>query len=136
MRNMGYRLLSTSMSSRCRVALSMLAVLTVLVSPVMAQAQPGNVICSIVTLYQDVAAAVFIIGLMLMILGGALYAGAHLLPSQQRGAMQGYGMGMLVGGIIGVIIAVLAPFLLQIITGNTTAQVVNAANIAANGKCA
>ncbi len=132
-KNLTYKLLAASMSNKLRIGLAMLAVLTFLVTPVMAQAQPNSVICSIITLYQDVAAAIFVIGLMLMILGGALYAGAHLMPSQQRGSLQGYGMGMVLGGVIGIIIAVLAPFILQVITGNSVTVAVGAANSVAGG---
>ncbi|MDE1811131.1 MAG: hypothetical protein KGH66_03755, partial [Candidatus Micrarchaeota archaeon] len=56
---------------------------------------------------------VFILGLALMLLGGALYAGAHVMPSQTRGQIQGYGMSMLMGGVVGVIIALLAPWMLN-----------------------
>jgi hypothetical protein len=132
-RNLKYKLLSVGMSSKFRMSLTMLALLTYLVTPAMAAAQPNNVICAIITLYQDVAAAIFVIGLMLMILGGALYAGAHLMPSQQRGSLQGYGMGMVLGGVIGIIIAVIAPFILQVISGNSVSDVLQAANGVANG---
>ena len=63
--------------------------------------------------------AIFIVGLMLMILGGTLYAGAHVMPGQTRGILQGYGMGMIMGGIVGVIVAMLAPYIFNLITGNT-----------------
>ncbi|MDE1833153.1 MAG: hypothetical protein KGH58_01920 [Candidatus Micrarchaeota archaeon] len=69
------------------------------------------------TICNEIKTVVFVLGLALMILGGALYAGAHVMPGTTKGQIQGYGMGMLVGGIIGVIIALIAPFVLnQIIT--------------------
>jgi hypothetical protein len=71
-------------------------------------------ICSVFTTIKDV---IFILGLALMVLGGAIYAGANLMPSQSRGAFQGYGMAMVIGGIIGVAIAVAAPFILNTIVG-------------------
>ncbi len=49
-----------------------------------------------------------------MILGGALYAGAQILPGQSRGMVQGYAMGLVLGGVSGAIIAMLAPFVLSI----------------------
>lgn len=75
----------------------------------------SNVITPICNVYNAVHTAIFILGLTLMILGGALYAGSHLMPSQSKGPLQGYGMGMVLGGVIGVIIAVISPFLLKLI---------------------
>jgi hypothetical protein len=92
-------------------------------------ASPGssNVICSIVGIYNTVVTAIFILGIMLMILGGALYAGSHLMPGSTKGSLQGYGMGMILGGIIGIIIAVLAPFILSVITGSNVTSYVGGA---------
>ena len=75
-----------------------------------------NAICGV---YSSVTTIIFILGLTLMILGGAIYAGAHVAPSSLKGSLQGYGMGFIVGGIIGVIIVIIAPYLLQVISGNT-----------------
>jgi len=74
-------------------------------------------ICSILTVYNDVSTIIFVLGLMLMILGGALYAAGTLLSGNTRGVVQGYGMGMIVGGVVAVVIAELAPFILQGFTG-------------------
>ena len=73
-----------------------------------------STICNIFTTIKNV---IFILGLTLMVLGGAIYAGANLMPSQSRGSFQGYGMAMVVGGIIGVAIAVAAPFILNTVIG-------------------
>ncbi len=78
----------------------------------------NGIIGTVCGIYYAVSTTIFILGLMLMILGGAVYAGSHLLPGQSRGPLQGYGMGMVMGGLIGVVIAVLAPFILSVITGN------------------
>ena len=71
-----------------------------------------NAICNIFNTIKNV---IFILGLALMVLGGAVYAGANLMPSQSRGGFQGYGMAMVIGGIIGVAIAVAAPYILGVI---------------------
>jgi hypothetical protein len=84
-----------------------------------------NTICSVFNTIKD---AIFILGLALMVLGGAVYAGANLMPSQSRGSFQGYGMAMVIGGIIGVAIAVAAPFILNVIisaSGNSGASLLN-----------
>ena len=81
----------------------------------------SGVASEISTICTEIKTVVFVLGLALMILGGALYAGAHVMPGTTKGQIQGYGMGMLIGGIIGVIIALLAPFVLkQIITFSGT----------------
>lgn len=95
----------------------MLAVLGVsagLVTISAAQAQAGltSALCLVFNTIRNV---IFILGLTLLILGGALYAGANLMPSSQKGGFQGYGMAMIIGGVIGVAIAVAAPFILNLV---------------------
>jgi hypothetical protein len=77
----------------------------------------GNIITSACQLYDTVHTVIFVIGLVLIIVGAALYAGSHVLPGNLKTNAQGYGMGMIVGGVVGVIIALAAPFILQTITG-------------------
>ncbi|MDE1856621.1 MAG: hypothetical protein KGH98_00890 [Candidatus Micrarchaeota archaeon] len=79
-----------------------------------------NVQNTITTICTTVKSVIFILGLVLMILGAALYASAHVLPAQTKGTVTGYGMGMIMGGIVGVIIAVAAPYILQQIANNGT----------------
>ena len=105
-----------------RLALVMLTLLGVLGAVATAQI-PGNsantVQSTLCAVYKLVHGAIFLLGLVLMVLGAALYAGANVAPSAPKGAIQGYGMGMIVGGVIGVIISILSPFLLGLLTGNT-----------------
>ena len=84
-----------------------------------AEAQANIIPCTLVNITNIIYSAIFIVGLMLMILGGALYAGAHIMPGQSKGTLQGYGMGMILGGIVGVIVAIFAPYIFNLITGNT-----------------
>jgi hypothetical protein len=84
-----------------------------------------SAICSVFNSVRDV---IFILGLTLMILGGALYAGANIMPSQSKGGFQGYGMSMIIGGVIGVAIAVAAPFILNLIL-----QAGGASNVISSG---
>ena len=79
----------------------------------------NGIVGTVCSIYTAVSTAIFILGLMLMILGGTVYAGSHFVPGQTRGQLQGYAMGMVLGGLIGVIIAVMAPYVLGLITGNT-----------------
>ncbi len=94
-----------------------------------ASSSTGNaVICSLYTTYTTVTTAIFVIGILLMLLGGAIYAASHIMPGQTKGTLQGYAMGMIMGGVIGVIIALLAPYIFSLIGGGTAqAALANAA---------
>lgn len=76
---------------------------------------PGTLVTSVqltCTLYTALYNIIFILALALMALGGMLYAIAHVLPGVSRPVVQSYGMGLLIGGLSGVIIALLVPYLL------------------------
>jgi hypothetical protein len=82
-----------------------------------------NVICNV---FNTIKSIIFILGLTLMLLGAALYSGANLMPAQQRGPIQGYGMSMIMGGVVGVAIAVAAPFILNVVVNaNPSASTLN-----------
>lgn len=83
-----------------------------------------NTLCNVFTTIKNV---IFLLGLTLMILGGAIYAGANLMPSQSKGGFQGYGMAMIIGGVIGVAIAVAAPFVLNLLLQSNPNGAVNGA---------
>ena len=83
-------------------------------------AQLANVITPICSVYEVVKTAIFILGLTLLVLGAALYAGGNIAPGNLKGQIQGYGMGMIMGGIVGVILAVIAPWILTVISQNST----------------
>jgi hypothetical protein len=84
----------------------------------LAASQVNAISSALCSIYNIVHTVIFIIGLVLIILGGAMYAGAHVLPGNLKGSLQGYGMGMIVGGIAGVIIALSAPYIMSVIAGN------------------
>ncbi len=96
-----------------------LTALILLSMVVLSSATAQNAVNAICTVYSTVESVIFILGLTLIVLGGAVYAGAHLLPGATKGTAQGYAMGMLIGGVIGVSIAVAAPWVIKAITGNT-----------------
>jgi hypothetical protein len=86
-----------------------------------------NILCSVVTTVSDILS---ILALMMFILGGTLYAFAHVLPAtgNLRASMQGWGMGMLMGGIIALILYIIAPYLISTLLGLTTSNQGNGQN--------
>ncbi|MDE1865506.1 MAG: hypothetical protein KGH94_02615 [Candidatus Micrarchaeota archaeon] len=112
------------------VALSVILGMT-LVTPAQNSAASSAVLQVICSIFNTIKTVIFVIGLALMILGGAIYAGANLMPSQSRGSFQGYGMAMIIGGVIGVAIAVAAPFIL-----NTVVKVSGASGQVISGSSA
>ncbi len=77
---------------------------------------------AICQVYSILNSVVFVLALALMIIGGALYAGANVLPGQTRGVVQGYAMGLVLGGLVGALIVLIAPWILQTIIGSSTFQ--------------
>lgn len=120
MENLFYKLLSVQNGM---VRYSRVIVLFLLISGLLgtiASAQSNTPVSAGITgalcqLYNTIRNVIFLLGLALVILGGAVYAGATIMPGSQKGGFQGYAMGMIVGGIIGVAIAVAAPFILNLV---------------------
>ena len=71
--------------------------------------------CGIVNDIRDV---VGVFALAMFLIGGILYAAGHFMPAAGniRSTTQGWAMGMIIGGIIGLILVIIAPTLLSIIT--------------------
>lgn len=66
-----------------------------------------------------------LLAIVLFILGGTMYAIAHLLPAAGniRGNVQGWSLGMIMGSIVGLILVLMAPQLISLIvsaSGSTT----------------
>lgn len=79
----------------------------------LASGQSVSGVCNaIFGIYSDVETVIFVLALVLIVLGGGLYAGSNLLPSQTKGQIQGYGMSMIIGGVVGILIYFLAPYIL------------------------
>jgi cation transporter-like permease len=81
-------------------------------------------LCNVISAVQEV---VGVIAILLFVLGGVMYAIAHMMPSagQLRGNLQGWSMGMIVGGIVGLILVILAPGIVSFIIGNGLTQSAN-----------
>jgi hypothetical protein len=78
-------------------------------------------LCSIVGAVQTI---VGILALTLFLIGGVLYAVSHFLPTnlEFKKSLTAWSQGMIVGGVIGLIIVLIAPPLIQLIMGVGTAS--------------
>jgi hypothetical protein len=90
-----------------------------------ASAQESNVTNAICGIYYDVNTILFTLALTVMVLGGAVYGAANILPGQTRGAVQAYGMGLIIGGIVGAIIGMVAPWVVSAITQTTVTSILS-----------
>ncbi len=68
-------------------------------------------ICALIGIISSV---IGILAIFLFVFGAILYAVAHMLPAAGnfKGSAQGWGMGMLIGGVIGVILYLLSSFII------------------------
>ena len=92
----------------------------------------ANQLCSVVALVADI---VGVLAILMFVLGGVLYAFAHFLPASGnlKGSMQGWGMGILMGGIIMLVLYLLAPFIVShIINASQGGIIPGIANVACN----
>lgn len=69
-------------------------------------------LCSVIGI---VAAVIEILAIFMFVLGGIFYAFAHFMPAagNLKGSMQGWGMGLIMGSIIMLILYILAPFVVS-----------------------
>lgn len=97
-----------------------LLMLTASVTTALAQtSQVINALCGII---RGVKTIVGILAIALFLIGGIMYAIAHFLPSSvdMRKSMMSWSTAMITGGIIGLIIVIIASPLVQLVinTGN------------------
>jgi len=76
----------------------------------------SSVFQSIVSIVQTI---IGVFAIALFMIGGILYAAAHFMPAagQIRANMQGWAMGMILGAIVGLILVIIAPYLVSFIQG-------------------
>ena len=69
-------------------------------------------LCGIVN---DVRTVIGVIALVMFLIGGVLYAVGHFMPAagNVKASMQGWAMGMILGAVTGVILVILAPFIIK-----------------------
>ncbi len=68
-------------------------------------------LCGIIN---TIASVIGILAIFMFVLGGILYGAAHLLPAagNLKGSTQGWGVGMLVGGVIAIVLYLLSSFII------------------------
>ncbi|HUB92618.1 MAG TPA: hypothetical protein VL945_01520 [Candidatus Saccharimonadales bacterium] len=83
-----------------------------LLLPVVA-AQSSSLSSTLCGILNGISLIIGVLAIFMFVLGGVLYAFAHFLPAagNLKGSMQGWGMGVLMGGIIMIILYVLAPYI-------------------------
>ena len=69
-------------------------------------------LCGIVAIIADV---IGVLAILMFVLGGTLYGFAHFMPASgnMKGSMQGWGMGILMGSIVMLMLYLLAPFIIS-----------------------
>jgi hypothetical protein len=70
-------------------------------------------LCSV---YGTITTTLFIFALALALLGAVLYEGSSVLPAQARGSLQGWALGMVIGGIVGIVIAAFSMTVVSIVS--------------------
>jgi hypothetical protein len=123
----GYKLLSKLpvLGNAIRYSLLALTLLTFVAGFAAAQNAVSSISSALCGIYSIVHAVIFVIGLVLIIIGGAMYAIAHLLPAPLKGSLQGYGIGMVVGGVVGIIISLSSGYIIGVLASGQTGAIQN-----------
>lgn len=79
-----------------------------------------NIIQTMCSIVNTVTLIIGIIALAMFVIGGLLYGFASFMPAagNLRASLQGWGISIVIGGVIATVIFILAPFILQMILGN------------------
>ncbi len=96
-------------------------------SPTVTATSIANQICGVIAIISQV---IGVLAIFMFVLGGTLYAFAHFMPASGniKGSMQGWGMGILMGSIIMLILYLLAPFIIQKLLTASSASLIPAAS--------
>lgn len=108
-------------------ALSVASLLATVSADTAAQSIISVTLCGFVSGVRNI---VGILALALFLIGGVLYAISHFLPSslEFKKSLTSWSTAMIVGGIIGLIVVLLAQPLVQLITGVGSAAASTSAN--------
>ncbi len=91
----------------------------------LASAQITALSSQLCALVSDIRMIVGVFTLALFLIGGVLYAAAHFMPAagQIKSNMQGWAMGMIIGGVVGLILVIIAPYIVKAIAGFSAGNV-------------
>jgi hypothetical protein len=78
---------------------------------------PGLLVNTLCYVYSVVHNDIFLLCIFLLILGAVTYSLGHLMPGSHKSTFQNYGIGMIIGALIGIAIAVLALYALKFAAG-------------------
>lgn len=73
-----------------------------------------SLMCGIISLLEGIVSLII---LLIILLGGVLYAVSHMMGAQQKQNLQSYALGMVVGGVAGLIVVIIAQYLLGYFVG-------------------
>lgn len=86
--------------------------------PVPVPPQPNVIIKILCTVFSTVYNIIFLLCIFLMIFGAVMYSLSTVMPGSHKNQFQNYGIGMLIGATVAMLLAVIAPYLLRAIAGN------------------
>jgi len=116
------------------ILISLFSIFTIVYSQ--SNGASSSVTSALCQIYNTVRNVIFLIGIVLAVLGGVVYALASIMPSSHKGGFQGYGIGMIIGGIIGIVIAVIAPYILGLIVSSNPNSILTSTGASGvNGLC-
>jgi len=87
-------------------------------SPVKKKTVTTTLVGTVCLVYTEVRSDIFILCIALLLCGAMLYAVGHAISGSLKSKFEGYGLGMMLGAIVSVVIALLAFYLLSTISGS------------------
>lgn len=116
-------------SSAARILFLVVSLSGVLMASAYSQTASSALTGAICNVYNTIRNVIFLLGIALVVLGGAIYALGTIMPSSHKGGTQGYGMGMIIGGILGIAIALAAPYVLSVIISSTSNSILTSTGV-------
>lgn len=84
----------------------------------------GSVTSALCSVYNPLRNIILLLALTIIVLGALLYMVSNIMSKSSglNGKIQGYGVSMIIAGIVGVAIAVAVPFVLNLISHSVSAM--------------
>ena len=109
-------------SSRAKLLLCLLAIASLLPT-VLGESLLSSLSLALCGIVRGIQVFVGILALALFMIGGTMYAVAHFIPTSVdfRKSLQGWSSAMVIGGVIGLVVVIIAPALVNLFAGFSTA---------------